>query len=136
MIVVDANIVVYFVLSGPNTAMARRVFAKHSVWCVPELWKHEYLNVLVTLAKTGHATREQCLQAWEHAGALLTGRVLPVDPLVVFRIAVDHRISAYDAQYVALAEELNVQCVSEDGRLRRTFPGRVATMQEFVQCVS
>jgi predicted nucleic acid-binding protein len=46
-------------------------------------------------------------------------------------LAIEHRISAYDAQYVALAVSMGATLVSEDRKLQRLLPERVASMVHF-----
>jgi predicted nucleic acid-binding protein len=50
-------------------------------------------------------------------------------------LAIQHGISAYDAQYVALAASLDAQLVSEDKKLQRVLPGRVVSMTNFTASV-
>ena len=47
-------------------------------------------------------------------------------------LAVEHGISVYDAQYVALAMALDTRLVSEDKKLRHRFPQRVVSMSQLV----
>lgn len=56
MIVVDVNVVVYFFIEGERTTAARELMAHDADWRLPPLWRHEYLNVLATLTREGHAT--------------------------------------------------------------------------------
>ena len=51
-------------------------------------------------------------------------------------IAVLNRVSAYDAQYVALARRLDVPLITEDRRLRQSFPDRCLSMQGFCESAS
>jgi predicted nucleic acid-binding protein len=46
-------------------------------------------------------------------------------------LAVENDISACDAQYLALARNLGVVCVSEDRQLPRRFPGLAVSMAAF-----
>ena len=46
-------------------------------------------------------------------------------------VATGNRISAYDAQYIALAQKLQTICVTEDQRLLKTFPALTRTMRAF-----
>lgn len=46
MIVVDVNVVAYFLIDGDKIAAARNLSRYEGDWCLPVLWRHEYLNVL------------------------------------------------------------------------------------------
>ena len=55
------------------------------------------------------------------------------DMLLALELAVRHDISAYDAQFIALAESLDVPLISEDHRLRERCPERVFSMSEYIR---
>lgn len=46
----------------------------------------------------------------------------------VFDLTARHRVSAYDATYIALADILSVQCVTEDRELLLKFPKRAVSL--------
>ena len=46
MIVVDSNIIAYWLLPGEKMAEAESVWQKDSNWIVPPLWKSEFRNIL------------------------------------------------------------------------------------------
>jgi len=48
-------------------------------------------------------------------------------------LAIEHAISAYDAQFIALARRLGVFLVTEDGKLTKRFPYVAVTMQAFIE---
>jgi predicted nucleic acid-binding protein len=48
-------------------------------------------------------------------------------------LAAENRISAYDAQYIALARQLQTVCVTEDRRVLGQFPALTRSMQAFGQ---
>jgi predicted nucleic acid-binding protein len=67
MIVVDVNVVAYYVIEGEKTALARELMQREPDWRLPDLWRHEYLNVLATYARQGGATLEQARVLWWRA---------------------------------------------------------------------
>lgn len=122
MIVVDTNVIAYFFIDGDKTAAARALWDKDSQWRVPELWRHEYVNVLATYARAGGISDTVARQLWFTAEAMLAPmeHEMPMD--VALSLAVDKEISAYDAQFVVLADVLNTRLVTEDRRLLEQFP--------------
>ena len=44
-----------------------------------------------------------------------------------------YRITAYDANFIALAMEMGVLCVTEDGELHEKFPAIAVSMEHFVK---
>lgn len=101
------------------------------MWCLPQVWRHEFLNVLATHALHGGASPKEAAVVWQEALALLTDSELPVDMRRALRISTQFGFSAYDAQYVVLAQSLGVRCVTEDRRLARAFPDVAISMDAF-----
>jgi hypothetical protein len=42
-------------------------------------------------------------------------------------------LSTYDGQFIALALEMGVPCVTEDRELQEKFPGVAVSMEEFLE---
>ncbi len=131
MIVVDVNIVAYFLIEGEKTTSARGLLRRDPDWRLPALWRHEYLNVLATFARGGGARIAEAQSLWRQGVELLGPREQSVDMEAALVLATDNRISTYDAQYIALARQLRTVCVTEDQRLLGTFPTLTSTMQAF-----
>lgn len=129
MIVVDVNVVAYYFIEGEKTALARDLMRRDPDWRLPSIWRHEYLNVLANYARQGGATPEEARVLWRRALELFRSREQPVDAEAALALAVEHPVSAYDAQYVALARELRTVLVTEDRRLLKTFAADARTMQ-------
>ena len=55
------------------------------------------------------------------------------DPIAVLRLAVRAGISAYDAQFVALAEMLDTLLVTGDRKLAKRCPRRVILMSDYAK---
>lgn len=133
MIVVDTNVIAYLLIQGDKTPLAQAVWQQDSAWAVPSLWRHEFLNVLATYARRGGASLEEMEQVWQHSQALLLRREHQADMESALRLAVQHDISAYDAQYIALAQQLDINCVTEDSQLLRAFHDTAISMTAFCQ---
>lgn len=131
MIVPDTNIIAYALIEGPRTALARRALTLDPDWRLPALWAHEFLNILATYVRLGGAPRSQALRLWRRATALLNGCVTAVDMELALELAAEHAISAYNAQFVALAMRTGAVLITEDRRLRRTFPSLTASLESF-----
>lgn len=131
MIVADVNTVAYLLIEGDKTALAQQIFQKDSDWCMPPLWRHEFLNVLATLVRHGSGKLADAEQIWHTALDLFGGQERAIDPVSVLRLASQSGASAYDAQYIALAQEFGVPCVTEDRKLASKFPTIAYSMQMF-----
>jgi predicted nucleic acid-binding protein len=131
VIVVDVNVVAYFLVEGDRTAAARDLARRDPDWRLPSLWRHEFLNVLATFAREGGATVTEARILWRRAVDVFESREQGVDMESALVLAAENRISAYDAQYIALARQLQTVCITEDRRLLRIFPALTHTMQAF-----
>lgn len=129
MIVVDVNVVAYCFIDGERTVAARTLRTLDPDWRVPDLWRHEFLNILATWSRQGGATVAEAQEIWRRTVQLMGPSELPVDMARALALACEHNISAYDAQYIALAQQLQTVCITEDRRLLRMFPDFTRTMQ-------
>ena len=131
MIVVDTNIIAYFLILGDKTYMAREIYRKEPSWVVPSLWRHEFLNVLAIFVGHGGGEIEDAVQIWKQSLRLFASGERGFDLAASLLLANQHGISAYDAQYAALAIKLGVPFVTEDRPLRQHFPEFAVSMNEY-----
>jgi predicted nucleic acid-binding protein len=132
MIVADANVVAYLLIAGDQSAAARALWAADPVWRLPHLWRYEFLNILATLGRAGRVSPAELTATWHRAIELLGSSEHEPDPALALAIALEHGISAYDAQYVALALQLQALLITEDRKLRRAFPAHTASLRSFL----
>lgn len=130
MIVVDANIVAYWVIDGDKTPLARRLRSLHPVWAVPSLCRHELANVLSVYFKHGGINADDVPMLWEGFISVIDGHEYEVAFPDAIRLARDHAISAYDAQYVLLAHQLSKPLVTEDKKVCAQCPDRAQSMSQ------
>lgn len=125
MIVVDTNVIAYLYLPGAQTEAAAELCRSDPEWIAPLIWRSELRNVLVTQLRQGwlELAAAQAIQA--AAEELLSGREFAVDSAEVLRLAAESGCSAYDCEFVVLAEYLDLPLVSADRKLAQCFPARV-----------
>ena len=133
MIVVDSNVVAYCWVNGLLTALAPRVPVKDQDWHAPILWRSEMRSILTGYLRDGSLTGPQIARIMEAAEDALAGREHLVPSAPVLDIAGKSRLSAYDCEFVALAEDLSVKLVSNDTRLLAAFPDIAVSLADFVQ---
>jgi len=132
MIVVDTNIIGYLFLNSPRSTQAETALKKDSTWAAPLLWRSELRNVLTLYLRKGLLTLEDALQIMEEASRLLAGREFAVPSLAVLTLADQSTLSAYDCEFVALAQDLGVPLVTVDRQILRDFPQVAVGLEEFV----
>jgi predicted nucleic acid-binding protein len=132
MIVVDANVVVVFLLDSPLAPEARAVHAHDAAWITPPLCQCEVLNALVQETKARKLTLRDALDAAETAARLGTNRADGCDPSAILTTAHSSGLTAYDATYVVLARSLGVPLVTEDKQILRACPDVARSMRQFL----
>ena len=131
MIVVDSNVIAYCWIHGDRTALAHELRRNDPEWHAPVLWRSELRNILTGYRRDGSLTGEEARRIMAAAGFGLAGREhhLPSDR--VFDVAERSRLSAYDGEFVALAEILGVRLVTEDRAILSAFPERAISLGQF-----
>jgi predicted nucleic acid-binding protein len=130
VIVVDTNVVAYAVLPGVRTAAALALAARDPDWLAPSLWRHELRNVLATVMRARGLALPLALAAFAAAEELVADATVEPPTEDCLRFAARGRVSAYDAEFVCVAEALGLPLVSADRRLVRAFPGRVVSLED------
>jgi predicted nucleic acid-binding protein len=129
MIVPDANILVGWVLAEhPLTERCGRLWAIDSVWVVPRLWRYELWSVLSKMVWAKFLRSADALPLYESLLERLCDNEQDPPASAVFDLTSRHRVSAYDATYIALADLLGVSCVTEDRELLTKFPKRAVSL--------
>lgn len=131
MIVADNNLISYFFLKEPLSPMAAAVFRKDPDWAAPAFWRSELRSVLGKFMRRGDLTLSDALSVMEDAEYLFWGKEFRVDSGPVLALAHASGCSAYDCEYVHLAQELDVPLVTDDRRLLAAFPGTAIHMHAF-----
>ena len=122
MIVVDTNVIAYLYLPGGHTAKAEALLERDADWAAPLLWRSEFRNILAGYMRRNDLTFEQALRLQAEAENLLAGGEHDVDSQRVLELARDSDCSAYDCEFVALAQQIGVKLVTMDTMLLKAFP--------------
>ena len=133
MIVVDSNVLAARNLTGAQTGLARQVEERDPIWIVPPLWRYEFQNILAKAVWARQIAPNEALGAWARVSAQLVDNEHEPTPEKVLDLSARYRITAYDANFIALAIEMGVTCVTEDGELQEKFPSVAVSMRDFVK---
>ncbi|MGW2184445.1 type II toxin-antitoxin system VapC family toxin [Streptomyces sp. NPDC001719] len=129
MIVVDCSALVFFLTDdGPTGHRVRERVAKEDRLAAPHLIDYEIMSALLGLAR-GRRGGEPKLSEKALRKAMATYQDLAIDRhetlLLWERLkSVSANLSAYDAQYVALAESLGTPLITSDARINRAGTAR------------
>jgi predicted nucleic acid-binding protein len=131
LIVADTNLIAYFLVKGPHTEDAEAVFEKDRDWVAPLLWRSEFRNVLILSLRQARLTLGDALGFMNRAERLMKGQGYQADSSRVLRLAAESGCSAYDCEFVALAQDLGVPLVTADRALIEKFTPAVVSMKDF-----
>ena len=131
MIVVDTNIIAYLFLPGAYTEKARAAFIKDPEWAAPLLWRSEFRNVLALYLRKRQLSQTEAVRLSSEAERLMNGKEYQVSSHSVLGLAAASKCSAYDCEFVALAEHLRLTLVTSDSALVKSFPKIAVSLEEF-----
>ncbi|WP_423925165.1 type II toxin-antitoxin system VapC family toxin [Candidatus Palauibacter sp.] len=118
MIVVDTNVMVHLVVGGTDGAAAARLFRRDPEWAPPALLMSELRNVLVGCVREATMTPDQSKAMLDDAASVLGDRLATVSGAQVIDVALECGLTAYDAEFVAIARTLGVRLATLDRKIR------------------
>lgn len=130
MIVLDASAAIDWLLqTSAGKHIEHRIFSRRETLHAPHLFDVEVTQVLRRLASAGTITTDRAEEAIRD---LLSARIVRYPHFIFLRRIWHHRhnLSAYDAAYVALAEQLNAPLLTRDKGLAAA-PGHGAKVEFF-----
>jgi predicted nucleic acid-binding protein len=98
----------------------------------PVLWRSELRNALVLYVRKRQLTLAEAEEVMEDALRLMSGQEHDVGSSHVLRLAAESGCTAYDCEFVALAQDLNVRLVTVDKQLLAAFPEVAISLDEYV----
>lgn len=121
MIVVDTNVLIHYCVRGELTRAAHTLADREPEWHAPGLWRSEFRNVMAGEIRHGMALA-QARQILENAEARLAGHEHAIEDAPILRLITETRCSAYDLEFVVLAQQLGVPLYTMDRRVLGAFP--------------
>jgi len=128
MIVLDASAAIDWLLQTPaGKIIDQRIYARQDTLHTVHLLDVEFAQVLRRLVREGTLTPRRAQEALDDLSALRITRYAPV--LLLRKVwQLRQNLSAYDAAYVALAEELRAPLITRDKKLA-SAPGNAARIE-------
>lgn len=133
MIVVDANVLAFYVIEGKRTTDANILREMDAEWIVPASWCIEFQSILWKYVRFGGMPAEKALALLDHARTMFSVNEVTPPPDTVLRDALNWGITVYDAQYVSLAKQLGIRCVTEDGPVQEACPTIALSLTAFLK---
>lgn len=120
MIVVDTNVIAYRFLDVALSPLADNLAAKDAHWHAPVLWRSEFRNVLVGEMRRRDLSLAHAGRAMISAEKFIRGHSVSNER--VLALAQASHCGAYDLEFVALAETLEVPLYTMDRQILTAFP--------------
>ena len=133
MIVADTNLLVALWAGGNGAALAERIRRAEQAWEVPRLWRSEFRNTLVGMVRAGTLTPDFAVTVAIDVERAMLAHEHNVVSHDVMALALRSGCTAYDCEYVALAEGLGVPLVTFDREVLRAFPRRAVAPEAFLR---
>jgi len=131
VIVVDTNLIAYLLLGGEKTAKTRSIFNKDTKWAAPLLWRSEFRSVLAMFIRQGKLTSDKAIEFMNEAEILMQGEEYQVDSRRVITLIDSSKCSAYDCEFIALAQHLSVPLVTSDKQILNEFPNTAVSIESY-----
>lgn len=132
MIVADTNLLIYLYIQGQWTAESEAVLQRDPVWTAPLLWRSEFRNVLIGLVRKRVLPLETAVSIVDEAERWLTGHEYSIISTHVLSLAAQSGCSAYDCEFVALAQDSMAPLVTTDRQILQAFPTVAVSPTMFV----
>jgi predicted nucleic acid-binding protein len=136
--VVDASVVIKWLIPEVDSAAARRLLDKDHSYFAPDLLFAELANITWKKVRSGHLTPEQGERLTSDLGNIAV-ETIPCRALArdAYSLALATARTAYDSLYIALAIRLDTQFITADERLANalssmpTLSSHIAALQHF-----
>ena len=131
MIVVDVNTLAYLWIPGEMTELAEKALARDPHWVSSILWRSEFRNILAGYLRRGALGRDAVDRCLNGVESQLGGHEYIVPSGLIMRKVAGSSCSAYDCEYVALAEDLKTTLVTSDKQILSEFPLLTTSLKKF-----
>jgi predicted nucleic acid-binding protein len=133
VIVVDTNVICYRWMLSANSATADIALAKDPLWIAPLLWRSEFRNIVGLAIRRKALAIDSAQEIIRRAEASFEGSEFAVSSDAVLQLVARSNCTAYDCEFVALAQAEGVQLVTADRQILHEFPDAAISLDKFVR---
>jgi predicted nucleic acid-binding protein len=135
MLVIDTNIIAPLYVRSARTEAVTTLFAQDQIWRTEPLALIELSNLLITYERARYITAATARDCLDRAAAFLQPNLFRVSHQAALDAALRYGTTAYDARFLALAQQLNTPLVTEDAKLRAAAPALTRSLSEALAAV-
>ena len=130
MLLVDTNVVAYLLIHGHHTAAAQQLSTRDSDWRSEAFLLVEFTNILASSIARKRMTVPLARDFLAKTAALFDGKLGRVTHEAALAAAIRFKVTAYDARFLALAQQVGARLITEDAKLRAAAPALTQSLAE------
>ena len=135
MLVIDTNIIAPLYVQSARTDAVTKFFAQDQIWRTEPLALIELSNLLITYERARYITAATARDCLDRAAAFLQPNLFRVSHRAALDAALRYGTTAYDARFLALAQQLDTPLITEDAKLRAAAPALTQSLSEALASV-
>ncbi len=132
MIVVDTNIISYLYISNEYSKQSEDLLSFDSNWVAPTLWRSEFRNVLALYLRKNLLAPEEILLIIHQAEKLLSDGEYEISSAHIMQLVKSSNCSAYDCEFIALAQHLNIPLITADKKILNKFSKIAKSVNSYI----
>ncbi|MEL7075259.1 MAG: type II toxin-antitoxin system VapC family toxin [Cyanobacteria bacterium J06648_1] len=131
MIIADTNLIAYLLIEGEFTQQAERVYEADRDWLAPYLWRSEFRNILALYLRKNYLSLSDAKMIVFQAEDLMRGNEYEIDSESLLNLSSQCSLSAYECEYIVLAQKLGVNLVTGDKKILQSFPNLAIALKDY-----
>jgi predicted nucleic acid-binding protein len=132
MIAIDTNVLVYLWLPSDKATVAEKIYSADPIWVAPLLWRSEFRNVVSQYLRKG-VSFEIGLESIDNAENLMKGNEVEVSSDQVLQLVKESGCSAYDCEFVFVAQIRSVPLITFDSQILAKFSDIAIDPLKFIE---
>jgi predicted nucleic acid-binding protein len=131
LIIADTNLLMYLLVEGDQTELARQCAVRDPFWQSPAIWRHEFLNAISLHVRVRGLAAGDALKALSAADQIVETITLRGLDNRIIELASTQAVSSYDAEFLVAAEINATRVVTADQRLIDRSNGVAVSLSDF-----
>lgn len=132
MIVADTNLIASLYVENGMVELAQKVLKKDSHWIAPNLWLSEFRNVISLYCRKQLISYPDALFALSSCESFMYGKTVKITSRDVMRNVFASTCTAYDCEFVSLAQQKKIPLITFDKKILREFPDEAIHPEVFL----
>jgi len=95
------------------------------------LWRSEFRSVLAMFIRQRKLTSDKAMEFMNEAETLMQGEEYQVDSRRVIKLIDSSKCSAYDCEFIALAQHLDAPLITSDKQILKEFPDTAVSIESY-----